>query len=290
MVLGKGAPGGSWHRMDPNLRTLSLSAWMSLPGYDFHTWEKEHQLKVIDVKNRLNCCSNSSTATKRRTISENSCLSNVNHCDITTKKTLKRNLSQRNQLKSQQIGTNDFPKLHMKLSNERKPIDVQVTLNSDNITVSNQIIGNKEIEQQKLMSSPQMNQLPRRTFGVQRQESREVQTRALVSHVAEYYEDYVKQMNLSKYFCNDTIVTSVRPIKHCENGDRWMITGIRLNGKSFVYTCKHVVLANGTSDLANRLGLRGENFYSDWIKHDLPQLESALEQINDAERSSELKS
>ena len=37
-MLGKGKPGGSWHRMDPNLRTLSLSAWMSLPDLNFDEW------------------------------------------------------------------------------------------------------------------------------------------------------------------------------------------------------------------------------------------------------------
>lgn len=38
IVLGKGKPGGSWHRMDPNLRTLSLSTWMSLPNLNFDEW------------------------------------------------------------------------------------------------------------------------------------------------------------------------------------------------------------------------------------------------------------
>lgn len=38
MVLGKGKPGGSWHRMDKNLRTLSLSTWMSLPNLSFDEW------------------------------------------------------------------------------------------------------------------------------------------------------------------------------------------------------------------------------------------------------------
>ncbi|KYB26624.1 hypothetical protein TcasGA2_TC033575 [Tribolium castaneum] len=32
VVLGKGPPGGSWHKMDPYILTLSLGTWMSLPG------------------------------------------------------------------------------------------------------------------------------------------------------------------------------------------------------------------------------------------------------------------
>lgn len=40
VVLGKGKPGGAWHRMDPKLRTLSLSQWMSLPNLNFDDWER----------------------------------------------------------------------------------------------------------------------------------------------------------------------------------------------------------------------------------------------------------
>lgn len=50
-MLGKGKPGGSWHRMDPNLRTLSLSAWMSLPNLNFDDWEREYKLSCEDQTN-----------------------------------------------------------------------------------------------------------------------------------------------------------------------------------------------------------------------------------------------
>lgn len=53
VVLGKGKPGGSWHRMDPNLRTLSLSAWMSLPGLNFDDWEHEYKSYTDDTECNL---------------------------------------------------------------------------------------------------------------------------------------------------------------------------------------------------------------------------------------------
>lgn len=37
IVFGKGPPGGSWHTMDPHILTLSLGTWMSLPGYKYTT-------------------------------------------------------------------------------------------------------------------------------------------------------------------------------------------------------------------------------------------------------------
>ncbi|KYQ54781.1 Oxidative stress-induced growth inhibitor 1 [Trachymyrmex zeteki] len=40
VVLGKGQPGGAWQSMDPNVLTISLSRWMSLPDLDLRHWEK----------------------------------------------------------------------------------------------------------------------------------------------------------------------------------------------------------------------------------------------------------
>jgi hypothetical protein len=34
--------------MDPNLRTLSLSAWMSLPGFSFDEWERQYKSQSED--------------------------------------------------------------------------------------------------------------------------------------------------------------------------------------------------------------------------------------------------
>lgn len=39
VVLGKGPPGGAWQFMDPNVLTISLTRWMSLPGLDLRKWE-----------------------------------------------------------------------------------------------------------------------------------------------------------------------------------------------------------------------------------------------------------
>lgn len=126
--------------------------------------------------------------------------------------------------------------------------------------------------------------LPRRVLSVRRQESREVQTRALAKMVAQYYESYVKEMNLQRFFHDDTFVTSVKPHTSPTNRKvRWLVKGIQSNGLPFAYQCRNVVLANGASDLANRLGVSGEDS-NDWVSHDLPAMISALEQISDTRR------
>lgn len=126
--------------------------------------------------------------------------------------------------------------------------------------------------------------LPRRVLSVRRQESREVQTRALAKMVAQYYECYVKEMNLQRFFHDDTFVTSVRPHTNPTNRKvRWLVKGVQSNGLPFTYQCQNVVLANGASDLANRLGVSGEDS-NDWVSHDLPAMISALERIPDMRR------
>lgn len=62
----------------------------------------------------------------------------------------------------------------------------------------------------------------------------------------------------------------------------------KITGKTFCIVSKNVVLANGSSDLANRLGLKGEGLATPWLKHELPQLENALEVLTEKQRASKL--
>lgn len=170
-------------------------------------------------------------------------------------------------------GSSSSDKQHIENVNENnEPSATQVKLqmnNSNGVTT-------------ELVHTP----VPRRVLSVRRQVSREVQTRALVCDVAEYYENYVKEMNLERYFHNNTIVTCVKPFVSAVNKNvRWLVRGIQSDGTQFVYCCRNIVLANGAADLANRLGVSGEGS-QDWVKHDLPALESILEKVPDDERPS----
>lgn len=255
VVLGASPPGGSWHRMDSNLRTLSLSAWMSLPGLDFNTWiakrnsnaSNENKTGIKQLKKNPNC--------NNKTYATNwwRCFASIRNNRYNSNNNNNPFMCERNDV--------DL-KYHVN--------DVEVKLNQDNM-VSTQLVH---------------TQVPRRILSMRRQVSREVQTRALVSDVAQYYEHYVKEMNLTRYFHNNTLVTCVKPITCPTNKHvRWLVRGIQTNGTVFAYTCQNVVLANGAADLANRLGVNGEGS-NEWIKHDLPALVSVLEQIPVAERSS----
>lgn len=284
VVLGSGPPGGSWHRMDPNLRTLSLSAWMSLPGLDYNTWMAKQALDANnEIKNQTTCpikrmkmCpnkqqsnlnQNQNRSTKNYESNWWRCFSGGNSAIHNNNNNNNTSISDNNRVIIEHVNANDDDD-----DNDVEPSAIQVKLQTQN---SNAVTT-------ELVHTP----VPRRVLSVRRQVSREVQTRALVCDVAQYYENYVSEMKLERYFHNNTIVTCVKPFVSAVNKHvRWLVRGIQGDGTRFAYCCRNIILANGAADLANRLGVSGEGS-QDWVKHDLPALESILEKVPDDERPS----
>lgn len=127
--------------MDPNLRTLSLSTWMSLPNLNFDDWERMYKSKQDGED-----------------------------------------------LVSHQDEEDNFDEAKRNADRNLSKSDI----------------------------------------------SDEVKTRAVVSSVAEYYENYVHLMNLDKFFRSDTIVVNIRQIKKAEREKfnnskfetaRWIVHG-----------------------------------------------------------------
>ncbi|XP_017798127.1 PREDICTED: oxidative stress-induced growth inhibitor 2-like isoform X2 [Habropoda laboriosa] len=182
VVLGKGPPGGSWQSMDPNVLTISLNRWMSLPDLDIRQWE----MLIVESE-------------------------------------------------------------HLRKTNSTK-----------------------------------RDPCPRYTFQ-ERPSACKTTSRISVGTVAAYYKDYVRKKGLKQYFRCGTVVTSVRPTsssdhQHQDDHYGWIVDGFeRQTGKPFRYRCKRAILATGTIDLSNRLGIPGENSHPDWITHDLNELESRLD-------------
>ncbi|KAK2580814.1 hypothetical protein KPH14_011547 [Odynerus spinipes] len=179
VVLGKGQPGGAWQSMDPNVLTISLSRWMSLPGLDLRQWEK--------------------------------------------------------------------------------------------------LVEAEQVQKSTLADGDPCTHSPREKINACKPASR-----VSVGTVAAYYRDYVSRLGLDKYFRCGTTVTSVRPIDTigAEEEFPWLIEGYEnKTGKRFQYRCRKVVLATGTTDLSNHLGVPGEESQSSWVTHDLNDLESRLDQL-----------
>lgn len=43
VILGKGKAGGAWHRMQPDVLSLSTGRWLQLPIFGFEDWKRERQ-------------------------------------------------------------------------------------------------------------------------------------------------------------------------------------------------------------------------------------------------------
>lgn len=178
MVIGTGPPGGTWHKMDPNVRTLSLSSWMSLPGYSYGEWENDDMRKrCTEQKFTSSCKQCYQIHIQPHTENDENCNNNDSEPDA----------------------------LCCKCTSALKEADEPL---------------------EPLISIP-----PRRNLSLKRQVSKEVQTRALVSRVAKYYEDYVDKMLLDKYFLNNANVTFIAPLHEsvAQQGRfpraRWIVTG-----------------------------------------------------------------
>ncbi|XP_050097623.1 oxidative stress-induced growth inhibitor 2-like [Anopheles aquasalis] len=301
LVLGRGPPGGSWHRMDPNLRTLSLAAWMSLPGLPYAEWEARHPVvesSEITLERPLQPAVNAhetvveSTRSAKRKGAANGTsgrTAEVHGCvrcrELAAKQHRHRNVQsqQKVALRCSKCRGNE----PITDSNNNKG---QRQLNGEDANVVAVLDERSGKVNVKLLCPP------RRNLSLKRQVSKEVETRALISRVAQYYESYVTEMGLDKYFMNSTIVTTVVPMEaaggtvpdRLKNG-RWIVAGFNTaTNKRFTIVCRNLVLANGASDLANRLGVKGEGLQMPWVKYELPHLERALERYDEHSRT-ELK-
>lgn len=126
-------------------------------------------------------------------------------------------------------------------------------------------------------------------------------SRASVAAVARYYYDYVHSQGLARFFRNGCVVVSVHPLdtSHSQNTDTidpetgvqyckpqalWRVEGFDLsNSVPFCYVCRRVVLATGSTDLPNRLGVPGELANPTWVFHDLRSLEMAFDRLMEEE-------
>ncbi|XP_014260201.1 oxidative stress-induced growth inhibitor 2-like [Cimex lectularius] len=108
-------------------------------------------------------------------------------------------------------------------------------------------------------------------------ENSEGPKRVKASIVARYYTQYARKMNLQQYMKRG-VVNCIRPYEDLtddENKTNWVVEGNDLNGARFSYKCKYVVLASGTYDSPNVLGVEGEDL--PWVYHSLKDFEDEFD-------------
>lgn len=194
--------------MDPNLKTLSLAAWMSLPDLDFATWESLNKDESIDDKHPVQVESTQqSPNSKKPKASADSCIKCQNSREMNFGGYTQSDRSSSNIL----LKTNNNNEVSPSVCNCSK-VSLKFNLTDDSRLTVNEV----------------KSKGTKRNSLAQSQVSKETQSRALVSKVAKYYESYVTQMKLQKYFVNDVIVTSIVPMHWKDpkcKGARWIVVG-----------------------------------------------------------------
>jgi hypothetical protein len=102
------------------------------------------------------------------------------------------------------------------LKQTRRNSDELVCQCDSNSSSQNSNNNNNNNVKKNLSSTKAENRGVKKMHSVESTISDEVKTRAVVHHVAEYYADYVRLMNLDRFFRNDTVVLNVRQIKENE--------------------------------------------------------------------------
>lgn len=192
--------------MDPNLKTLSLAAWMSLPNFDFATWESLNKDESSEESYGLIQQQASSVISSKK--SKKSCTK----CQNVREKTFGRfALSDRT---STVLPRNNL--INSEVSSS--------VCNCTNVSHKFNLTDDKRLTVNEIKSKG----TNRNSVAHSRGRQKETQSRALVSKVAKYYENYVSRMNLQKYFVNDVVVTSIVPVHWRDpkcKGARWIVIG-----------------------------------------------------------------
>lgn len=228
---------------------------MSLPGLNFNEWNVLHPSQ--DDENEVNNGGEYKTLTKHshtnlktnKSCNDASAISGANHVKCKTCYELKINRRHSSNIKQFSNCINNSSNNNLDNINNNynensgalkcckycyKSIDTEndndmqpkvmktINLNNNN----NNITNNNSIDDNGKFNF----KLPRRNLSLKRQQSKEIETRALISRVAQYYESYVTEMKLDNYFQNDTIVTTILPLKLESNTGKfekaqWTISG-----------------------------------------------------------------
>ncbi|KAF6197609.1 hypothetical protein GE061_008574 [Apolygus lucorum] len=109
--------------------------------------------------------------------------------------------------------------------------------------------------------------------------------RVATSTIGDYYQEYVHKMGLQKYQRRG-IVTSVSEYDDAVDAENdkkinWVVEGRDHHGRKFRYLSKYVVLACGTTDSPNRLGVPGERL--PWVHHSTRDLDEFLRRQSPSE-------
>lgn len=271
VVLGKGPPGGSWHSMDPQVLTLSLGTWMALPGLKYKSRDgsekrasaknvAEYYVNYVHEMGLAQYFKNNVIVSKVRPYVEetkncwvrkvnNDIVQRIKLCMRPESKDLKK-------IRSTCTLSHAFNFiLKGKLDRPcRRNREIQASVSPERKI--QEILQDNACCEERLFAKPLIRKRDR-----DRSSESEI-------NCDRFYEPRVPSKQ-----------------KNCDQSG-WIVETIDIATRRCVkYVCKYLVLANGSSDLPNRLGISNIKTDPYWLLHDLRSLEIELDLYLQMERN-----
>ncbi|XP_056641628.1 uncharacterized protein LOC130448341 [Diorhabda sublineata] len=263
IVLGKGPPGGSWHRMDPQILTISLGNWMALPGLPFDSRDSGEKRAYA-----------SNVAKYYVKYTEKMKLSKNFHNFITVNSVEQiKNDYERNKKNNWVNKINDEIKENVESEYEENSIETHSCCISDAIDCL-MLKNRKKTRCKRPRDRNCYAELPKKN---EKKRSISFSCDRNGYNCDNFYSSSLNEKLLRNSFSLDLSVPSYNPAI-CDNESNWIVNAVDGNtDEKLTYACKYLILANGGSDLPNRLEVSRIKKDPHWIFYDLRSLENNLD-------------
>lgn len=265
IVLGKGPPGGSWHRMDPQILTLSLGSWMALPGLPFHSRDSSEKRAYAS-----NVAKYYAHYTEKMELTKNF----HNYVTVNSVNAITKKAEAKNDSWTTNNNNNDITKCCGEMCEILEP-------ESDDSGCVKNAIDCLMLKNRKKTRCKWSKSNHESSEALKKSDKKRSISFCCGTNTYNCDRLYSKSMNERIYRHSFSLEFRDVPSSdslYCDRDANWMIESVDTNtGDKITYVSKYLVLANGGSDLPNRLEVSRMKKEPSWMLYDLGRLESNLD-------------
>lgn len=267
IVLGKGPPGGSWHKMDPYILSLSLGSWMALPGLPFHSRDSSEKRAYAH-----------NVAKYYVQYVEQMHLNKYFHNNVTV--TAVKQIQQID-LDAHQfsLSKTDLDIPMGDLVEDKKTCFIANALNRLKLRSNRKMKCSRAKRQREDNSHDAPS---RKSMCEWRPKSTRRENRRSISLSCDSTtcDNFSSSKDISaRYSLRSALSLDFKSVPLTKrNNNYWLVQAVdNETGESTMYSCKYLILANGASDSPNRLDIPNLRKDPYWLMYDLRSLEMHLD-------------
>ncbi|CAG9820808.1 unnamed protein product [Phaedon cochleariae] len=293
IVLGKGPPGGSWHHMDPQILTLSLGSWMSLPGLPLITRDSrekrayasnvaKYYVQYTEQMDLAKHFRNNVSVHLVERLDDSSSQFRNDRCE---RSILKRNNWVKKVNKEMREDEEAGIESEMDKTRNRKDKTCFIS-NAINCLM---LKHRKKSRCKRPRDSSPKRQLVTVDPQLPSDKKRSISLCCDSRNVCDKYNDTVNIYSLRNSCSLDFNPVPSAYNLECDPEANWLVTAVDTQtGEKIDYSCKYLVLATGGNDLPNRLEVSKEKGDPNWLVYDLRSLEEKVDAHVECHHSDEI--